>query len=53
MIPFIITLALHIGGAVLGLILTTPVKPPKRWSPGDTKETRLDGKHPVYWHPMD
>lgn len=49
----VITVAFHLGGLVLSLITITPAKPPKRWSPGQPHEVRLDGRHKVHWEPMD
>lgn len=50
---YLIALALHIGGFVLSLISITPARPPKRWTPGQPHEVRLDGRHKVHWEPMD
>lgn len=47
---YLIALALHLGGLALGL---RTHRTPKRWTPGMTTETRLDGKQRVHWIPMD
>lgn len=49
---YLIALALHIGGLALGL-RSLNHRTPKRWTPGMTTETRMDGKHRVRWIPMD
>lgn len=49
---YLIVLALHIGGLILGL-RTINHRTPKRWNTGDTKETKLDSNHRVHWIPMD
>lgn len=49
---YIVLLLVHLAGTILALWLTAPVKPPRRYNPGDCKESKLDGKHPVYWDPM-
>lgn len=54
MLAYIVTtVALHVGGLIAGLITITPTKPPKRWSPGQPHDVRLDGRHKVRWEPMD
>ena len=49
---YLIIIALHIGGLALGL-RSLNRRTPKRWTPGQTKDTALDGKHRVHWIPMD
>jgi hypothetical protein len=49
---YLIAVALHLGGLALGLRHIQP-RTPKRWTTGDSKESKLDGKHRVRWIPMD
>ena len=37
---------------LIALWLTTPVKPPRRWTLGDCKESKLDSKHRTYCEPL-
>jgi hypothetical protein len=50
---YLVLILVHLAGTTLALWLTTPVKPPKRWSPGTTKDTRLNSKQRVFWVPID
>ena len=49
---YLIALALHLGGFALGL-KTLQQRTPKRWTPGQTTETALNGKGKVHWIPLD
>lgn len=49
---YIATILLHIVGAIIGLILTTPVKTPARWTLGNPKDIELKKAGKSHWEPL-